>query len=81
MIVLLSQDHRLLVEPACGASLAALYDEADFLSGKQTILAIVCGGVGVTISQLEQWESALSDQAVRAPTATPVKALGKSPEV
>jgi len=76
-----SQDHRLLVEPACGASLAALYDEADFLSGKQNILVIVCGGVGVTISQLEQWESALSDQAVRAPTANPVKALGKSPEV
>ena len=76
-----SQDHRLLVEPACGASLAALYDEADFLSGKQNILAIVCGGIGVTISQLEQWESALSDQAVRAPTANPVKALGKSPEV
>jgi L-serine/L-threonine ammonia-lyase len=58
-----SQDHRLLVEPACGASLAALYDEADFLSGKQTILAIVCGGVGVTISQLEQWESALNDKS------------------
>ena len=76
-----AQDHRLLVEPACGASLAALYDEADFLSGKQNILVIVCGGVGVTISQLEQWESALSDQAVRAPTANPVKALGKSPEV
>ena len=50
------QDHHLLVEPACGASLAALYEEADFLSGKQNILAIVCGGAGVTISQLEQWE-------------------------
>ncbi len=59
-----AQDHRLLVEPACGASLAALYDEADFLSGKQNILAIVCGGVGVTISQLEQWESALNDKSL-----------------
>ncbi len=58
-----SQDHRLLVEPACGASLAALYEEADFLSGKQNILAIVCGGVGVTISQLEQWDSALNDKS------------------
>ncbi len=59
-----SQDHRLLVEPACGASLAALYDEADFLSGKQNILAIVCGGVGVTISQLEQWDRALNDKSL-----------------
>ncbi len=58
-----SQDHRLLVEPACGASLAALYEEADFLSGKQNILAIVCGGVGVTISQLEQWDRALNDKS------------------
>jgi len=59
-----SQDHRLLVEPACGASLAALYEEADFLSGKQNILAIVCGGVGVTISQLEQWDRALNDKSL-----------------
>ena len=59
-----AQDHRLLVEPACGASLAALYDEADFLSGKQNILVIVCGGVGVTISQLEQWERALNDKSL-----------------
>ena len=59
-----SQDHRLLVEPACGASLAALYEGADFLSGKQNILAIVCGGVGVTISQLEQWERALNDKSL-----------------
>ena len=59
-----SQDHRLLVEPACGASLAALYEGADFLSGKQNILAIVCGGIGVTISQLEQWERALNDKSL-----------------
>jgi len=56
-----SQDHRLLVEPACGASLAAVYDEADFLSDKQNVLVIVCGGVGVTISQLELWDRALND--------------------
>lgn len=55
-----SQDHRLLVEPACGASLSALYDEAEFLSSKQNILVIVCGGVSVTISQLEQWKRALN---------------------
>ncbi len=28
------QDHHLLVEPACGASLAALYEEADFTVGQ-----------------------------------------------
>ncbi len=62
-----SQDHRLLVEPACGASLAALYEKADFLSDKQSILAIVCGGVGVTISQLEQWDSALNGKLSKEP--------------
>jgi L-serine/L-threonine ammonia-lyase len=48
-------DHRALVEPACGASLSAVYDGCDFLKDKHNILVIVCGGVGVTIGQLEKW--------------------------
>ncbi|MEM8863873.1 MAG: pyridoxal-phosphate dependent enzyme, partial [Chloroflexota bacterium] len=49
-------DHRILVEPACGAALAAVYEGCDFLQDKQTIAVIVCGGAGVTQSQLSQWQ-------------------------
>ncbi len=49
------EDHRILVEPACGASLSAVYNACDFLKDRKTIVVIVCGGVGVTRSQLEEW--------------------------
>lgn len=51
-----SDDHRLLVEPACGASLAVLYKPIEFLMDKENILIIVCGGAGVTLSQLDKWK-------------------------
>jgi L-serine/L-threonine ammonia-lyase len=55
-------DHRLLVEPACGASLAALYQKAPHLVGKNNILLIVCGGAGVSIAQLHQWQEGFEEQ-------------------
>ena len=54
-----SIDHRVLVEPACGASLATLYNPVEILKDKKNILAIVCGGAGVTISQLKAWKKEL----------------------
>lgn len=48
-----STDHRLLVEPACGASLAAVYDPPAVLADKENILVIVCGGAGVTMDYLQ----------------------------
>lgn len=51
----LLEEHRIMIEPACGASIAAVDNGCDFLNNKQNIVAIVCGGVGVTISQLEEW--------------------------
>jgi L-serine/L-threonine ammonia-lyase len=45
-----------LVEPACGASLATLYDPVEFLMDKENILVIVCGGAGITIAQIEAWK-------------------------
>jgi L-serine/L-threonine ammonia-lyase len=48
-------EHRIMVEPACGASLAAVDNGCGFLYDKQNIVVIVCGGVGVTMSQLEEW--------------------------
>ena len=49
------RDHRMLVEPACGAALAAVYEPVEFLKDKSNILIIVCGGVGITMGQLQKW--------------------------
>lgn len=48
-------DHRILVEPACGAALAAVYEGHELLRDKGQIAVIVCGGAGVTQGQLAQW--------------------------
>ncbi|CAG2159947.1 pyridoxal-phosphate dependent enzyme [Cupriavidus numazuensis] len=48
-------DHRILVEPACGASLAAVYDRAPALEGHDNVLVIVCGGATATIDQIRAW--------------------------
>lgn len=58
-----AEDHRLLVEPACGATLAALYSniidrliEQGDLQNITTVLAIVCGGSIVSTSVMEGWK-------------------------
>lgn len=50
-------DHRVLVEPACGASLALAYDGAGELEGFDTVLVIVCGGATATLDQITQWSA------------------------
>lgn len=49
------EDHRTVVEPACGAALAVVRDYASLLRDYRTVLVIVCGGTGVTLEQLQQW--------------------------
>ncbi|XP_062570218.1 serine dehydratase-like isoform X1 [Saccostrea cucullata] len=58
-----ADDHRQLVEPACGASLAAVY--SGILKDLQTrgklgqvksALIVVCGGSGVTLDALNKWK-------------------------
>jgi L-serine/L-threonine ammonia-lyase len=49
-------DHRILVEPACGAALAAAYDRADLLRGRGAVLIEVCGGAGVSLELLQRWD-------------------------
>jgi L-serine/L-threonine ammonia-lyase len=46
------QDHGIIVEPACGVALAAVYEKVAVLSGYKTVLVIVCGGVGSTADDL-----------------------------
>jgi L-serine/L-threonine ammonia-lyase len=48
-------DHRMVVEPACGASLAVAYDAAAALGEWRNVLVIVCGGVTATVGQLQKW--------------------------
>ncbi|XP_048732850.2 L-serine dehydratase/L-threonine deaminase-like [Ostrea edulis] len=59
-----ADDHRQLVEPACGASLAAVY--SGILNDLQTqgklgqvrsALIVVCGGSGVTLDALYKWKN------------------------
>jgi L-serine/L-threonine ammonia-lyase len=50
-------DHRLLVEPACGASLATVYDRAPALEAFDSILVIVCGGATATLDQIRTWRA------------------------
>ena len=60
--VSLAQDHRLLVEPACGAALAVAYSEDlrnEFLKNTEVegpIVIEVCGGSGVNLDLLAQWK-------------------------
>ncbi|GFG35519.1 hypothetical protein Cfor_10743, partial [Coptotermes formosanus] len=59
-----ADDERMLVEPACGATLSAVYCGIlerlqaegflpDLTSGP--IVVIVCGGNGVSLSLLQEW--------------------------
>jgi L-serine/L-threonine ammonia-lyase len=54
-----ASEHRALVEPACGAALAVLYHQLDALRHLpiQSVLVVVCGGIGVTPALLNRWMS------------------------
>lgn len=61
----IADDHRILVPPSCGASLAAIYgDSLKTLQGQQVlpqqlhnIVIIVCGGSGVNLDTIQQWRT------------------------
>ncbi len=53
-------DHRVLVEPACGAALSLVYFHAQALAGHDPIVVIVCGGAGVTRALLDKWDAQVS---------------------
>jgi L-serine/L-threonine ammonia-lyase len=50
---------RVLVEPACGASIAALDVHRDIFERFKTPLIEVCGGMGVSLALLAQWRTEL----------------------
>ncbi len=45
-------DHRVLVEPACGVSLSLIYDDKIRFEPADNVLVIVCGGASVTLEGL-----------------------------
>lgn len=59
-----SDDHRVLIPPACGAAMAAVYSttlqelqEAGHLPRPLShIVVIVCGGSGVNLDTIQQWK-------------------------
>jgi L-serine/L-threonine ammonia-lyase len=55
------EDHRLLVEPACGAALAVAYERLPVLQELTSVLMIVCGGATMTVAQLQRWLEASND--------------------
>ncbi|WP_163119871.1 pyridoxal-phosphate dependent enzyme [Acinetobacter pittii] len=53
-------DHRTLVEPACGATLSALYNKKISFSSTDNVLVIICGGATVTLKQLLKYSKDLA---------------------
>lgn len=49
---------RVMVEPACGAALAALSAHPEVFARFQRPLVEVCGGVGVSVELLQRWRAA-----------------------
>jgi L-serine/L-threonine ammonia-lyase len=54
-----ADEHRCLVEPACGASLALAYSRPESLADAESIVIVVCGGVGVSLEKIHQWKKYL----------------------
>ena len=65
-----ADDHRMLVEPACGAGLSSIYSDA-FSSAdhplrsisnenQKPIILVVCGGEIVSLDLLQKWKHQLS---------------------
>ena len=50
-----ADQHRCLVEPACGASLAVAYQRHAIFEEAKRIVVIVCGGIGVTLEAVQEW--------------------------
>jgi L-serine/L-threonine ammonia-lyase len=50
-------DHRVLVEPACGAALSVVYEQNPALAPYNQILVVVCGGATTSIEQIRSWAS------------------------
>jgi len=56
-----ADEHRCLVEPACGASLSIAYRRHRILEKARRIVIVVCGGIGVNLNLLQTWKRGLEN--------------------
>lgn len=54
-VVRFADDHRQLVEPACGVSLAVVYGDHPAIRDAHDVVVIVCGGVSIDVETVAQW--------------------------
>ena len=54
----LLEDHRVLVEPACGAALAPVYGGTLPATGPTVV--VVCGGASASLEALAGWRRAVA---------------------
>lgn len=59
-LVKFADAYRVLVEPACGAALAVADVHAERLARFDNPLVIVCGGIGVTLGKIAEWQARFS---------------------
>ena len=59
-------DHQMLVQPACGAALSAVYSnvlqklkDAGQVEELADVIVIVCGGSGVSLTKLQEWRKSV----------------------
>ena len=54
--------HRMLVEPACGAALSAVFNQSDILpkNGSGPIIMVVCGGNMASLELFDGWKKQLN---------------------
>jgi L-serine/L-threonine ammonia-lyase len=50
-----ADDHRQLVEPACGVSLAVGYLDHPSIAAARDVVIVVCGGVSVDARMVADW--------------------------
>ena len=48
-----AHDHRVSVEPSCGAALSVVYHSPQILGKAKSVLVIVCGGVGASLDMFQ----------------------------
>jgi Threonine dehydratase len=53
--VRMADEYRVIVEPACGASLSVFFDRSAILNDYKNIVVIVCGGSNVDLGMIETW--------------------------
>ena len=52
-----ADEHKCIVEPACGASLAVATRRQAILEAADRVVIIVCGGIGANLELLQMWRS------------------------